>query len=150
MNVPTKFTIRIYGLLIHDGKLLLSQENIRGKLYLKFPGGGLEFGEGILDCLHREFREELEISIRTKAHFYTTEPYFPSKFSKEHQVISIYYFVETDELDEIKISLPTAVDKLQNPDDQILYWQTVAELNPNDFELPIDRIVAEKLVGKIA
>ncbi len=146
MKLPTNFTIRVYGLLINQNKLLLSRENIRGKLYLKFPGGGLEFGEGTLDCLHREFREELDISIITKQHFYTTEPYFQSEFGEAFQVMSIYYFVETNELDKINLSHPTEVEKLQNHEDQLVYWQDVSTLHPQDFELPIDRIVVEKLI----
>lgn len=144
---PSQFTVRVYGLLINNQKLLISKENIKGRLYLKFPGGGLEFGEGIIDCLHREFREELDISIQIEQHFYTTEDYFQSAFSKEHQVLSIYYLVKTDDLNKIALSHPTEVEKLQQHNDQILFWQELSSLSPNDFELPIDRIVVEKLVG---
>lgn len=145
--LPSKFTIRVYGLLLNQNQVLLSLENIKGKHYLKFPGGGLEFGEGVLECLHREFREELDISIRIKQHFYTTEDYFSSAFSEEHQVMSLYYLVESDELDKIALRPPTEVKKLQQNGDQLLYWQALDQLTPGDFELPIDRIVTEKLIG---
>lgn len=147
--MPSKFTVRIYGLLLHNSKVLVSKENIKGKLYLKFPGGGLEFGEGTLDCLHREFREELDISIKIKEHFYTTEDYFQSAFSPQHQVLSIYYLVETDELHNIVLSHPTEVEKLTKHNDQLLYWERLTHLNPKDFELPIDRIVVEKLLNAV-
>ena len=48
-------SIRVYGILINGNKqLLVSDEFIRGGYYTKFPGGGLEFGEGTRDCLKRE------------------------------------------------------------------------------------------------
>jgi len=39
----------------------------------KFPGGGLQFGEGTIDCIKREFREELGCEIGVLKHFYTTD-----------------------------------------------------------------------------
>ena len=39
--------IRVYGILINEQKqVLVSDELIRGGYYTKFPGGGLEYGEG--------------------------------------------------------------------------------------------------------
>ncbi|MBK9515443.1 MAG: NUDIX domain-containing protein [Flavobacteriales bacterium] len=60
MNAPT-FTIRVYGLLLHAGHVLVSDELIKGRRITKFPGGGLEYGEGLKDCLIREIREEIGI-----------------------------------------------------------------------------------------
>jgi 8-oxo-dGTP diphosphatase len=41
------FTIRVYGILLNTNKqVLVSDEHIRGNYYTKFPGGGLELGEG--------------------------------------------------------------------------------------------------------
>ena len=62
-----KFNVRVYGIWIKNEKILLSHENIDGFEMIKFPGGGLEYGEGALDCLKREFKEELDVEIsRTK------------------------------------------------------------------------------------
>ena len=53
------FNLRVYGILINEqNQLLVSDEYIRGMKITKFPGGGLEFGEGTRDCLKREFLEE--------------------------------------------------------------------------------------------
>ena len=51
------FTLRVYGLLMHEGRVLVSDELIKGQRITKFPGGGLEYGEGLKDCLVREIRE---------------------------------------------------------------------------------------------
>jgi 8-oxo-dGTP pyrophosphatase MutT (NUDIX family) len=58
------FNIRVYGILVNEEKkVLVSDELIRGSYITKFPGGGLEFGEGTRDCLQREFMEEMNIFI---------------------------------------------------------------------------------------
>ena len=89
------FNIRVYGILINaKNEVLVSDENIRGMLVTKFPGGGLEFGEGTIDCLVREFKEELDLSIEVADHIYTTDFFQISAFNKEHQIISIYYKVK--------------------------------------------------------
>ena len=56
-----RFNIRVYGILLHeeDGSVLVSDEYIRGSYYTKFPGGGMEYGEGSRVCLRRGFREEM-------------------------------------------------------------------------------------------
>src|SRR5882672_7968288 len=93
-----KFSLRVYGILINDKKqVLVSDEYIRGGLYTKFPGGGLEVGEGTRDCLKREFMEEMGY------HIYTTDFYQASAFSTAHQILSIYYFANA--LESIKVPL---------------------------------------------
>src|SRR5689334_13690577 len=89
------FNIRVYGILINDNRqVLVSDEYIRGKYYTKFPGGGLEFGEGTRDCLRREFMEEMNLKVEVTDHLYTTDFYQESAFLAGHQIISIYYFVK--------------------------------------------------------
>lgn len=145
---PIAFTIRVYGLLINNGQILLSRENIHGDVYTKFPGGGLEFGEGITDCLKREFMEEVQIELSSFDHFYTTEGYFPSAFhNPPKQVLSIYYKVSTEELDQIKIGDPGNNSLLKENEDQILYWCDLDKLKSEGLELPIDKIVLEKLLS---
>ncbi len=88
------FNVRVYGLLIDPEKgLLISDEHSEGRSFSKFPGGGLELGEGLRDALMREFMEECQAEIEVLAHFYTTDFYEKSSFN-ESQVISIYYFVK--------------------------------------------------------
>ena len=59
MNNTGEFTIRVYGLIFNERKeILLSDEFQLNTKMTKFPGGGLEFGEGTISCLEREFEEE--------------------------------------------------------------------------------------------
>jgi 8-oxo-dGTP pyrophosphatase MutT (NUDIX family) len=53
---PKMFNIRVYGLVIRQGKVLLTDEIRFGIPMTKFPGGGLKPGEGTVDCLRREMR----------------------------------------------------------------------------------------------
>jgi ADP-ribose pyrophosphatase YjhB (NUDIX family) len=142
MKEVQAFTIRVYGLLISDERLLLSQENIYGSIYTKLPGGGLEFGEGTLACLKREFMEEAQLNIDVKEHFYTTEDYVVSAFNPQMQVMSIYYRVTCKDLSPLK-HLPQSDFKKHG--DQKLYWRKFSELSTSDVDLPIDKVVIEKL-----
>lgn len=89
------FTVRVYGVMINEQKqVLVSDEYIRGGYYTKFPGGGLEFGEGTLDCMRREWMEELSQEIEVVEHIYTTDFFQISAFDDRSQIISIYYLVK--------------------------------------------------------
>jgi 8-oxo-dGTP diphosphatase len=100
------FNVRVYGVLINDEReVLVSDEYIRGGYYTKFPGGGLEFGEGTRDCLKREFIEEMNLPVEVGEHIYTTDFFQRSAFHPEHQIISIYYYVNP--LAEITVPLRT-------------------------------------------
>ena len=89
------FNIRVYGILINEKRqVLVSDEFIRGAYITKFPGGGLEFGEGTRECLAREFMEEMNLNVKVADHIYTTDFYQQSAFNAAHQIISIYYFAE--------------------------------------------------------
>lgn len=88
------FTIRVYGIyLTNDQKILVSKEKIDSNWYTKFPGGGLEFGEGPIDCLKREFMEEMGQTITILGHFHTTDIFVQSKFNPKKQVLAIYYLI---------------------------------------------------------
>ena len=67
------FNLRAYGVFINDqNKILVSDEYIHGEYFTKFPGGGVELGEGTRDCLVREFQEEMNLRIEVLEHIYTT------------------------------------------------------------------------------
>ena len=58
------FNIRVYGICINsNNQVLVADEIVRGNYLTKFPGGGLEFGEGTRDCLKREFKEEMDLEV---------------------------------------------------------------------------------------
>jgi 8-oxo-dGTP diphosphatase len=149
--IQLMFNIRVYGILItEENKVLVSDEFIRGKYYTKFPGGGLEFGEGTRDCLAREFMEEMSLKVSVEEHLYTTDFFQMSAFNPEHQIVSIYYRVKP--LEEIKVPLretPFEFDENQ----MAVYHATgetetfrlipMKEFDASSVHLPIDKVVAE-------
>lgn len=133
------FNIRVYGILINEEKqILLADELVRGMKITKFPGGGLEPGEGTRDCLRREFMEELALTVEVGEHLYTTDFYQQSAFNPEHQIISIYYFVRP--LGVIDISVATETESFR-----FINWD---EFTDDSVTLPIDKIVASLLKEK--
>lgn len=143
------FNVRVYGILINENnQVLVSDEFIRGKYYTKFPGGGLEVGEGTRDCLKREFKEEMDLSVEVGDHFYTTDYYQQSAFNPNDQIISIYYFVKPRE--PIKFLLTNK--KFDFTQDQLQIYNEKSEIetfrfidlknfSEEDVTLPIDKIV---------
>ena len=142
-----RFNIRVYGILVNQQKqVLVSDEAIKGKAYTKFPGGGLEYGEGTRDCLAREFMEELNIAVEVGNHIYTTDYFQQSFFHPDHQIISIYYFVKPFE----EFILP--INNLSQPGLQpatesfrFVNWE---EMTEESVSLPIDKIVVGLLKPK--
>ncbi len=140
-----KFNVRVYGLLIQDGALLVSDEYIKKMRVTKLPGGGLEFGEGTRDCLVREFKEELNLNVEIKSHFYTTDFYVASAFDTKSQVISIYYLVGA--LEPIHCRISSAEHDYEKKEGaQSFRWIKLQELKETDFTLIIDRKVGEMLI----
>ncbi len=150
------FNIRVYGILINeDRQVLVSDEKIRGGLYTKFPGGGLEFGEGTRDCLAREFMEEMQLKVNVGDHIYTTDYFQMSAFNPAHQIISIYYFAHA--LEEIKAPLRTI--PFDFDESQLRIYEETKEIetfrfinwhefNEDAVTLPIDKIVASMVKSR--
>ena len=151
------FNIRVYGILLNEKKqVLVSDEFIRGKYYTKFCGGGLEKGEGTIDCLKREFLEEMDLKIAVIKHLYTTDFYQQSAFDPSHQIISIYYYVSALE----KIKAPLRTKPFDFDEEQLKMYKEKGEsetfrfIDWGDFSaetvsLPIDKIVAEMIKNPV-
>lgn len=141
------FNVRVYGLLInHKNELLVVDEYIKDKLYTKFPGGGLEFGEGIADCLIREFEEETGNTIKVKELFYVNEDFIPSIFNQKKQIICIYYFVKAKKNFKIVEKEDSFEFEDYAEDIDGFRWIPLDQLKVKEFELPIDQIVVKKLI----
>lgn len=137
-----RFNVRVYGILVDKGNVLVSDEFIKGKHITKFPGGGLEFGEGTIECVIREFKEELNLKIEAVRHFYTTDFFVTSAFNTKSQVISIYYLVKALEDFSFKTS-KKAFDYEKKEGAQSLRWIPVKEIKESNFTFIIDKKIAE-------
>lgn len=143
----------MYGILVNDNmQVLVSDELIRGSYYTKFPGGGLEYGEGTRDCLKREFLEEMNLQVEVGEHLYTTDFFQLSAFHPDHQIISIYYLVKP--LEEISVRLGN--EAFDFDEEQLVIYNDRNEIEAFRFidwhefseesvSLPIDKIAARML-----
>lgn len=108
-----------------------------GRSIIKLPGGGLHWGEGLADCLKREWKEELGIDIAILGHFYTTDFFQASAFDQS-QVISVYYLVTAPE-DAV---ITNYVDNERS------YWIDLQDVSADTFTLAIDKVVGGMLKNK--
>ncbi|MGJ1203214.1 NUDIX domain-containing protein [Sphingobacterium lactis] len=101
------FNVRVYGILLNENnEVLISDERTENVSFTKFPGGGLEYGEGLIDALKREYMEETGMEVEVLKHIYTTDFYEKSSFN-ESQIISIYYQVKCINKVNLKITTRT-------------------------------------------
>jgi ADP-ribose pyrophosphatase YjhB (NUDIX family) len=145
------FNIRVYGIMINEKQqVLVTDEIVRGMYITKFPGGGLEPGEGTRDCLKREFREEMNLEVAIGDHIYTTDYYQVSAFNPDHQIISIYYYATpleaiTVPIREIEFDFDEAQMKVYDKLQEVETFRFIDKENfsKESVTLPIDKIVAD-------
>ncbi|PWV56477.1 NUDIX domain-containing protein [Chitinophaga sp. S165] len=140
------FNVRVYGIMLNEQKqVLVTDEYIRGDYYTKFPGGGLEFGEGTLQCVVREFQEELGLDVEVIEHIYTTDFFQLSAFDDGKQIISIYYLVRP--LSELTFPTSDKPFDFVIPEDktdvEAARWINWEEFSAEAVTLPIDKVVAD-------
>jgi len=58
-----KVRLRVCGLCFENDAILLVKHNIDGEILWAPPGGGINFGESLVNCLVREFEEETSLTI---------------------------------------------------------------------------------------
>ena len=150
----TRFNVRVYLLLFNESRthILLSDEIIYGEFITKFPGGGLEYGEGILDCLHREAKEELGQDVEVIKQFYTTEIFQPSRFTDEDQIICVYYqcLLAKNEHGERQATFRITDKRFDfstiREREESFRWQLIDALHPDEMTLPLDRDIVRRLI----
>jgi 8-oxo-dGTP diphosphatase len=140
----TPFVVRVYGVYIHPvSGVLVSDEMVFGQRVTKFPGGGLEFGEGTRECLKREMIEETGQEFNVLEHLYTTDFFVPSAFDQSIQVVSIYYRMEP--VGPLEFTISSLPFDFQLNQSQSFRFIPSASLGPESFSLVIDRHVGELL-----
>jgi 8-oxo-dGTP pyrophosphatase MutT (NUDIX family) len=146
MMEKKRFNIRVYGFLIDEGRILVTDEFRLGIFMTKFPGGGLIYGEGMIDCLKREFMEELNTEIEIISHYYTTDFFLASELlPDESQLINVYYLVKSKkpyrfQTTDTKFDFALVVDGVQ-----CFRWIPITELTEEEFTFPIDKFIVHKL-----
>ena len=146
MNI-SNFNIRVYGILSDsEGRILISHERIKNQACVKFPGGGLEYGEGLKDGLMREFQEELSLNVRVDELLFITDFFIQSAFKSEDQLVSVYFSVSSDALDSI-----STADEWPSPESVVDKKQLIQWINPSDIDIeqlnfPGDKAMLNRLL----
>ena len=130
----SRFNIRVYALIIFKNNILLSRELIQNKLIYKFPGGGVEIGEGIVDALQREAKEEMGQHLNHITHFYTTDFFQRSSFDSSEQLISIYFKASLSKHLNNRLKIPVK-------DQPVFEWKRLVDLNEENLHFSIDKKV---------
>lgn len=147
----SEINVRVYGVLINDKKqVLVSDEQIyfNNQKITKFPGGGLELGEGTKDCVIRECREEIGEDVEVVDHIYTTDFFQQSAFNQAHQILSIYYLIKP--VRSLKIHVNNGTPMYPEKVSEIFRFIDWEYFNENVMTLPIDKIVAKMVKEKYA
>jgi mutator protein MutT len=137
------FNVRVYGLLKNDREEVLITDEFRfNHAFTKFPGGGLEFGEGLADGLKREFLEELSLEIEVGELFFVNDFYQESAFNPNHQLLIFYFWVNCKNWQEISVNREK---QILNQDGEMPRWIALKNISAEEMTFPVDKMVAEKL-----
>lgn len=125
------------GLIWKNGKVLIAKRSEGGHLggFWEFPGGKLERGESLEDCLEREIEEELGLKIKADKALMTVDYDYGSKMISLHVLNCIQLAGEpralqcqqirwVDPLDLKKFTFPPpdmkVIEVLSSPDNDIV------------------------------
>lgn len=151
--LPKRFNVRVYFLLIAgasdatlarsaagldpEDEVLVSDEVIAGRNCTKWPGGGLEFGEGPRECALREAREELGQDIVLGPLVHATGTFVRSAWRPEEQVLCHYYLARLEEPPGFPITeVPFSAD---SPAAQTFRWERIGDFDGNALTFATDR-----------
>ena len=140
-------TQRAYGILVNEAQEVLVSDEFRfGRYFRKFPGGGVEKGEGIIDALKREFKEELSLEIDSHEFLFFNDYLQQSSFDPNAQVTCFYYLVKCSKakdmvLENYEIPLTENGEKQQ--------WIPVNELKIEQLTFSIDQDALKALKTKL-
>ena len=81
--------VRATGVLIEDGSILLTEQRVSAERGWSLPGGTLEWGESLAECLVREFAEETGLRIRAGRLLYVCD-----RLSTGAHVLHITFLVQ--------------------------------------------------------
>ena len=92
-----RFNYRVAGLIVHDEKLLIM--NDENQPYYYVPGGRVKLHEKSEDAIRREIKEELSLEVNIKRMLWVNENFFEEATLKEkfHEICFFYLLELQDE-----------------------------------------------------
>lgn len=145
MSSSRRYNLRVYAIIVNSRDEVLVSDELRfGNAFTKFPGGGMEWGEGTKDTLKREIKEELQLDCEVGDLFFVNDFYQESAYRPSDQLVSFYYEIKQIRFEDIVVtnhSIPLSEEG------EKFRWISRNELTPSIFTFPIDKIVCQKLIS---
>lgn len=140
-------TIRVYGVFIHNDQVLISEERYKEVDMFKFPGGGMEEGEGLQDALKREVLEEMGLDVEIMDHLYTTDFHTTSTFDTSVQVLSVYFLIDQGSFDVDDIPQWGVESTAQKK--ERFSWYPIESLSLDQFTFETERKAFSVLLNRL-
>lgn len=80
--------IRVAVVIIEEGKILLARHHKGGRKYWLLPGGGVNYGETLVECAKREIREEANLEVEIEDLLFINESIPPDY---HRHVLNLYF-----------------------------------------------------------
>jgi 8-oxo-dGTP diphosphatase len=123
-----RLRVRACGLcVVGEDLLMVNHQHLANGNFWTPPGGGIEFGEQIEQCLIREFREETGLEIEPKEFLFATE-----FISLPLHAIEFFFRVEMTGGTLKKGSDPEMQNQIIR-DVQFISWPVLKSWNPNSL-----------------
>lgn len=149
MTEIDSFNLRVYALIFNNNnQVLISDEVFKKFRMTKFPGGGMHFGEGTVDCIKREAVEEFGQEVDVMEHVYTTDCFVPTMFFPNKQLIAVYYRASFKEEIRFKVSVKPFDFNSNEDGAQSVRWVKIDDLTSESFTFETDKKVAEMVTEK--
>ena len=115
------FRPSVYGVIIHNGKILMLRNKSNGKLF--FPGGGINIAEESTAALAREVREETGIEIEVEKFIHFKEQFFYWDPGDEaYHMFNLFYICRPKTLEII------ADDQVDDEESEKPRWIDIEEI----------------------
>jgi len=120
------FRPSVYGVIVHQGKILLL--NSRSANLLALPGGGIDIGEPLEQALKREVREETGIDVKMARFLHFEEDFF----YYDPKELAFHSFLFIFECTPLTFELASD-DEVDDEDAEKPRWYNIGGLNKTDF-----------------
>tara|TARA_B110000285_G_scaffold235522_1_gene317781 strand:- start:628 stop:1773 length:1146 start_codon:yes stop_codon:yes gene_type:complete len=150
----SRFNVRVYGMILDETgeRLLICNERLPDGSYAqKFPGGGVELGEGVMDAWWRECQEELgcQPAMQSVELFHTVETFIRSIFRPDDQLIALYYVCRLQSNEDVAWTEESAASPGGESNVQVS-WKDWRSLDFRSFRFPTDQSAIQKLQANSA